>query len=453
VYTIVVGAGEVGSYLARILVEEGHSVAVIELDEKLAQQLDNELDALVVQGTGVSNRTLAQAGVERADLVLAVTHVDEVNLIACMAAARMGPKTIRTVARVREEVYLAGDSSVEASDLGLSLLVGPERSVANEVVSLLRYEGSGNVQHMADDRLILLELPLSPDSPLVHETLAEIRDVFPQPSLVVAVRGHKGLRIPRGTDTIGADERAYILTVPQNANEFWILSGKPWHHVRHVLMIGCGKIGFHLARELEAMKMFPTIIEIDRERAEWVSRRLTKSIVLSGDGTDPDLLREQLEERSDAVVVLLEDDEKSVLVGLLARHLGARKVIVRSDKPAYAPIAHRLGVDALISPKRAVADDILRFIRRGTVASAHMLGDHEGEILELVVPERPARPEILRSPLREIEFPEGALVGAVVRTEGVTIATGDTVLRPGDGLLIVSTLRAVHAVEALLAAE
>ena len=452
-YIIIVGAGEVGSYLARILVEEGHSVAVIELDEKLAHRIDAELDALVVQGTGVSHRVLERAGVERADLVLAVTHVDEVNLITCMAAARMGSKKLRTVARVREEVYLAGESTLVAGDLGLSLLVGPERSVASEVVSLLRYEGAGNVQHMADERLILLELPLSSDSPLVHESLADLRDVFPQPSLVVGVRGMKGLRIPRGTDVIRADERAYVLTVPQNADEFWILSGKPWHHVRHVLIIGCGNIGFHLARELEGLQMFPTIIDIDRDRAEWVAKRLTSSIVLCGDGTEPDLLREQLEERSDAVVVLLEDDEKSVLTGMLARELGAKKVIVRNDKAAYASVAHRAGVDALISPKRAVADDILRFVRRGNIASAHMLGDHEGEILELLVPDRPARREIIERPLRELDFPEGALLGAVVRPDGVTIAAGDTVLRPGDDLLIIALPRAAPQVERMLASE
>lgn len=452
-YILIVGAGEVGSYLSRILIEEGHSVAIIEQDERLAHQIDAELDALVVQGTGVSHRVLTRAGVDQADLVLAVTHVDEVNLITCMAAARMGSKRLRTVARVREEVYLAGESSLVAADLGLSLLVGPERSVASEVVSLLRYEGAGNVQHMADDRLILLELPLSTDSPLVHESLVELRDVFPQPSLVVGVRGAKGLRIPRGTDVITADERAFVLTVPQNANEFWILSGKPWHHVRHVLIIGCGNIGFHLARELEGLEMFPTIIEIHRERAEWVAKQLTRSIVLCGDGTDPDLLREQLDERCDGVVVLLEDDEKSVLTGMLARNMGAKKVIVRNDKPAYAQVAHRLGVDALISPKRAVADDILRFVRRGNIASAHMLGDHEGEILELLVPERPVRREILERPLRELDFPEGALVGAVVRPDRVTIAAGETVLQPGDDLLIVALPRAVQAVERLLEQE
>jgi trk system potassium uptake protein len=449
VYIIIVGAGEVGSYLARILVEEHHNVAIIESNEKLARDLDASLDALVIHGTGVSQQSFRQAGIEQADLVLAVTQIDEVNLIACMTALKCA-RAPRTVARVRHLEYLAGGAALSAEELGVSLLVGPERAVAAEVVSLLSYEGSGEVHYLAEGRLVLLELPLSHDSPLTHETLSELKDVFPNPSLVVGVSGPRGFRIPRGDDSMSVDERAYILTKPENADEFWILSGKPWHHVRHVLIIGCGQIGFHLARALESQKLYPTIIELDPERANWVSKRLTKSIVLSGDGTDPDLLREQLEERADAVVVLLEDDEKAVLVGLFARHLGAKKVIVRSDKAAYNPICHKLGVDALISPKRAVANEILRFVRRGRVAAAHMIGDHEGEILEFRVPDEPDH-AIVGKPVRELELPHGVLFGAVVHEDSVTLVTGDTILQPGDELLVVSMPGSVPDVERLFA--
>ncbi len=449
-YIIIVGAGEVGSYLARILVEEHHDVAIVERDEKLARDLDASLDALVVHGSGVSRAALDRAGIRRADLVLAVTQVDEVNIIACMTAVKFGKSGVRTVARVRDAQYLAGESALSAEELGLSLLVGPERAVASEVVNLLGYEGAGEVHHLASSRLVLLELPLASDSPLTNESLAELAQVFPTPSLIAAVSGLKGLRIPRGDDVMSAEERAYVLTTPSNADEFWILSGKPWHHVRHVLIVGCGDIGFHLARQLESQRMFPTIIELDRERAEWVSQRLTKSIVLHGDGTQPDFLREQLEERADAVVVLLDDDEKSLLIGLFAKHLGAKKTVVRSDKPAYRPIAHKLGIDALISPRRAVADEILRFVRKGRVASAHMLGDHEGELLELHVPQEPRHPEILETPLKQMQFPSGALVGAVVRDEEMQIATGETRLQRGDRLLIVALADAIHDVENLL---
>jgi trk system potassium uptake protein TrkA len=449
-YIIIVGAGEVGNYLARILVEEHHDVAIVDHDENLARGLEAQLDALVIHGSGVNPEALRRAGIAKADLVLAVTHSDEVNLIACMTAKKLRSKT-QTVARVRESLYLADESSMNAKDLGLDLLVGPERAVASEVVSILGYEGAGEVHYLADGRIALLELPLSTDSPLVHETLAELRDVFPSPSLIAAIAGPNGLRIPRGDDRMAADERAYVLTVPGNSDEFWILSGRPWHHVRHTLIVGCGRIGFHLARQLEGQKMFPTIIEKDRKRAEWVATRLTKSIVLQGDATDPDFIREQLEERADAVVVLLEDDEKAIIVSLFTKQLGAKKVMCRVDKPAYWHIAHTLGIDALLSPKRAVAHEILRFVRRGSIHAAHMLGDHEGEILEMRVPDEPKNARIIGTPLKDLRFPDGALLGAIVKDDGIVIATGDTVLSAGDDLLVISLPGTIPAIEKLLA--
>jgi trk system potassium uptake protein TrkA len=370
-------------------------------------------------------------------------------MVVCLAALKYGKDSVRTVARVREEEYLEGDA-LNAEELGLSALVGPERAVAGEVVNLLSYEGAGEIHHLCEGRVALLELPLSPDSPLVHETLAELRGDLPMPSLVAAVRGPNGLRIPRGNDTMRADERAYILTEPDSADEWWILSGKPWHHVSHVLLIGCGNIGYHLVMQLESRGLFPTIIEKNRSRAEWLSKKLTKSLVLHGDGTDTELLREQLTERSDAVVVLIDDDHEAVLVGLFAKELGAKKVVVRCDQLDYAPIAHKLGIDALISPQRAVADRILRYIRRGRIAGLHMLGDHEGEIIDIKVPDKPLSPEILEKPLSKLKFPDGTLLGVVVRDDEVAIASGKTVLRPGDDLLVVTMPHAIHAVEKLL---
>jgi trk system potassium uptake protein TrkA len=447
-YVIVVGAGEVGCYLATILVDEGHDVAIVEANEDLCRKLEGDLDCLVVNGSGVNRSVLLRAGIKKANLVIGVTQVDEVNLVSSMIASRLGNDPL-TVARVREvEHYQAG--TLQAKDMGLSLLVGPEKSVADQVVGQLSFEGTGEIRSIADGQLVLLELPLSADSPLCHDTLANLRDTFPEPSLVVGVSGSNGLRIPRGDDILQLDERAEVLTTPKNIDEFLILSGKPWHHVRHVLIVGCGSIGFRLARELEDRRLYPTIIEHDRQRAEWVSRNLTKSIVLHGDGTDPQLLDEQLEEVADAVVVLVEDDEKAVVIGMMAKHLGAKKVLVRSDKLAYAPIAHKMGIDALISPRRALANSILHFVRRGHVANAQMLGDHEGEILELRIPDKPANGKLLDHPLKDLDFPRDVLVGGVIRGDRVFIPDGNVILQPGDTALVIALPKAIAQVEKLL---
>jgi len=445
VYIIIVGAGEVGTYLARMLVSEEHDVALIEREESIVRGLDASLDALVIRGSGIDRDCLASAGINKADLVLAVTAIDEVNLITCMVASRLAPD-VRTVARVRGIEYLVSRAGLTADSLGLSKLVGPERAIASKVVSLLQYEGAGEMRKVAGGKLVLLELPLGPDSPFVHETLSELTEVLGDKSLVCAVLGDHGVRIPRGSDKLQVDERAMILTTPDSVDMFMILSGKPWHHVHHVLIIGCGTIGFHLAQELEAMRVYPTIIEMDAARAEFVAQRLDKCEVLHGDGTDTELLTEELAERADAVVVLLEDDEKAMLLGLFAKHLGAKKVIVRSDKPAYWPIGRKLGIDALISPQRALADAILRYVHRGEFESAHIIGSQEGEMIQLKV----SNAKIIGKPLKEIDFPIGSLIGAVIRDGEVDIARGHTVLQAGDDVLVVALPAAVQKVEKLL---
>lgn len=449
-HVVIVGAGEVGSYVARILVEEGHDVAVIEIDEVLARKLDASLDALVVHGSGISPSVLQQAGIGRADLLLAVTAVDEVNLIACMTALKFASKRLRAVARVRQSRHMSGGLALSAEDLGLDALVSPEEAVAESTVEMLRYAGSGEMREIAGGKLLLVGMELDADSPLVHGTLAELRRDFPKDFAVVAVQGPEGVRVPRPDDRMNADDRAFVLTLPANLTELAILSGQPWYHVRRILVVGCGNTGLALARELERQDLATTVIESDGDRAELVAGLLPRCLVLHADGSDPEFLRKQIEEeRIDAVLVLLKDPEKSVLIGIFAKSLGARKVIVRCDKPAYVPLANRLGIDAVISPKRAMTDAILRYVRRGKVGSALLLGEHEVEILGFKVPEKP-RKRLVGRPLAELELPEGALIGAVIRDGEVMLAAGDTLLRPGDELFVACRPDLLERVERLL---
>ena len=380
-YVVIVGAGEVGSYLAKIFVDEDHDVAVVEMNEELARQLDASLDALVVHGSGVNPVVLKRAGIERADLLLAVTTVDEVNLIACMTGRQHGKPDLRAVARVRQSREVAGELSLSAESLGLDALVSPEQAIADAAVDVLRYTGSGEMRELVEGKLVLVGMVLGADSPLVHDTLAQLRSEFPGDFLVVAVQGPNGIRIPSGTDQLAVDERAFVLTLPENLTEMVILSGQPWYHIHRIMIIGCGNTGLALARELDGLDLPPTIIEMDHRRAKMVAGLLPHSLVLHGDGSDPEFLKHRLEEgQIDAVVVLLEEAEKSVLIGIFAKSLGARKVVVRCDELGYIPLAHKLGVDAALSPKRAMTDTILRYVRRGTVASTLLLGEHEAEV-------------------------------------------------------------------------
>jgi trk system potassium uptake protein TrkA len=452
VYVIVIGGGEVGRFIAEILIEETHEVVIVEPDELTAQRLQASLDVMVVTGSGVSPPTLQSAGISRADLVLAVTPIDEINLVACMIAKKHGPPTLRTVAKVKQSHYVAGDAPFSEDDLdAVDALVHTERAIATIALEMLRFAGSGELRDVAGGRLALVGMLLGSESPLVTDTLASIRTDLPKESIVVAVQNSAGVRIPNGSDRLKVDERAYILTLPKHLTELTILSGQPWQRVHRVLLIGIGNTGFALAQELEAKGFTPTLLEIDHERAERVAARLPRSSVLHGDGTDPDLLRRLIDEHHvDAVVVLLKDPERSLLLGIFAKSLGAKKVVVRCDKPEYAHLANRLGVDAIISKKRAVANAVLRYVSRGRVESTLLLGDeHDAELIDFRIGDAPKRQVTMR-PLKDLAFPPNALVAAVLRDGRPFIASGDTVLQPRDELFVVCTPDAIASVEALI---
>ncbi len=453
-YVIIIGGGEIGRFIAEVLIGEAHEVVIVEAKDEVANRLEG-LDASVVLGSGVSPPILRRAGIERADLFLAVTPVDEVNLVACMIAKKHGPASLRTVAKVKQSHYVAGaGAAFDADDLdAVDALVHTERAIASIAMDMLRYAGSGELREVAGGRLLLVGMLLGPDSPFVGGTLAEIREDLPKECLVVAVQHNDGVRIPTGTDRLAVDERAYVLTLPKNLTELTILSGQPWYRAHRILLIGIGNTGLTLAHDLVAKGFVPTLLEQDHARAELVASRLPKAMVLHGDAADPDFLRRVIEEQHiDAVVVLLHDPERSLLLGIFAKSLGAKKVLVRCDKPEYAHLAYKLGIDAIISKKRAVANAVLRYVSRGRVESTLMLGgEDDAELIAFRVSDAPARAELTTRPLRELVLPEGSLVGAVVRDGEAIIATGDTVIRPRDEVFVVCRPEAIAKFETLLA--
>ncbi len=450
-YVVIAGAGEVGSYVGRILVEEGHEVALIERDEDVARRIDSTLEALVVTGPSTSPQTLEQAGVRDADLLLAVTGIDEVNLITCMTARKYGGSRLRVVARVRQSQGMAG-LALSADDLGLDALVSPQQAVAQTALEDLRYRGSGEMHELADGRLVLIGMMLPEGSSWTTGTLAAVRNELPEQSLVVAVQNDQGFRIPVGTDRLRPGERAFIVTTPVHVDELAAHSMEAERPVRRVLVIGCGNTGLVLAERLHRQRWIATtIIERQERRAEEVANRLPRALVLQGDGSDPDLLQDQVASgRAEAVLVLLKDSEKALLAGIFAKSLGARKVIVRCDRPAYDHLAHQLGVDAVISPRRAMTNAILRYVRAGNVRATLALGEHDVELTDFRIPAEPRWEQLVTQPISELEFPAGLLIAGLVRKGEVIIPSGPTRLQPGDEVLVACRPDALGELERLL---
>ena len=448
-YIIIVGAGDVGFNLAETLVSEGHDVVVIENNEKISSRIDQVLDAMVIQGSGLSRAVLNEAGIRNADLFIAATRIDEVNLVSCTIAQKAGPHSLRTVARIKE-IELYTDNAIHGRDLGISLLIGPRESVVEQIMGQMLFSGSGQIRTMADGHLSLLELPLAPSSPLVNKPIASLREELPMPSLIVGVYGPNGFRIPDGKLQLSPDERVDILTPSAQIQKLLKWSSNKQHTTKHVLILGAGATGIRLARRIEHSKMACTVLEADKSKCENAAKVLNKSNVIQGDPSDTAFLKEQMGVDPDAVFVDLDDDEKNVLLGLFAKQLGAHKVIVLSNKLAYTPLAHKMGIDAVFSPQLAMAKAILQFIRQGN--ARFMLGDHDGEVLEIVIPTPPKNRAILEHPLSEIDFPDHALLGAVSRDKTVFMPNGKTILESGDKLFIFVLTPAIQAVEKLFQA-
>jgi trk system potassium uptake protein TrkA len=448
-HVIIVGGGEVGSYIARVLSEEQQDVYMIEQSERLARELDEKLDARVIQGTGISRRTLQRAGIERADLLLAVTQVDEVNLVAAMTGDKLNPDC-RTVARVRDTRFLRGTDALRAEEYGIDFLVSPEEAVANQVVQLLMYRGPGQVSNLANGQVALMELPVMPHSTLPYITCGEFAAALPSHSHVVAILDESGLRIAQAQDRLHVGQRAFVLGAPGELNEILSLAGSDIQHIKRVLLIGGGFIGARVGGALQGLRFDVTLVEKDAQRAEELATTLHKIRVIHGDGTDPVLIQDHVREGHEAVVVLPEEDSTALLIGILAKHFGAKKVIARVDSNSYAPIAHKLGIDALISPQRAMADSILQFTRHGQITSTTMLGDHQGEILDFRIDAR-SNPKLTQEPLKDIKIPANSLIAVIVRDGEILLPRLDESarLKLGDHVFVVGLRDAVPRLEAL----
>jgi len=436
----------VGQYLAQILIEEKQDVCVIEKDEKLASDLDQKLDAKVLHGTGISRHLLHKAGIERAHLLLAVTEIDEVNLVAAMTADKISPEC-RTVARVRDRRFVDGTDAIKPEEYGIDFLVSPEEAVGAQVVELLKYQGAGEISPLGDGQVSLLDLPVLPHTTLPYLSCGEFAEALPAHARVVALLGDDGLRIARAEDRLDVGQRSFVLAARSEINEVLALAGAGVERIEHVLLIGGGTIGAHVAGALE--RAFDvTVIEENLQRAEEMAVLLKQAKVLHGDGTDPTLLQEQIREGQEAVVVLPHQDSLSLLTAIMAKQFGAKKVIARVDNSAYAPTARKLGIDALISPRRAMADAIMRFVRRRGTMSTTMLGNHQGELIDIYVE---SEGRVTGVPIRELKVPKDCLIGMIARGDELIIPQpdNDTRIEPGDHVFIVALRAAVPRVEAL----
>ncbi len=441
---IIVGAGKVGFNIAQMLSKENHDVILIEQDPERQRIIEENLDVQTILGNGASLALLEEAGIRDADLLIAVTEMDELNMIACLLAKSLGvPKTI---ARVRNPEYVDTADKAHNSFLGIDLVINPERVTAKMIAELAEVPEAINVEYYAGGKVQLLELPLASNAPVIGKPLSDLK--FSHPYLIAAILRNGSMLVPRGDDVLLPGDIIFVLAETREMVAIEKLLGKERLKVESVFILGGGRLGFYLAKLLEKRHMKVKIVEKDIEKCHNLSRQLSRSMVLHGDGTDINLLEAEDAGKADLFVAVTSDDKVNLLVSLLAKHLGAKRTISQIRRSDYIPLVEKVGIDVVVSPRLLTAGAILKYIRKGDIVSVSVLEGAKAEMMELIMPENSP---VLDKPLKSLRFPRNAIIGAVVRKEKVIIPSGSDVLQRGDTVIIFALPNAVTRVEEFFA--
>ena len=443
---VVVGAGEVGFHLAERLSEESQDVVIIESDPDRADFASQQLDVQTVVGNGASLSALEQASVQGASMLLAVTSRDEVNLIACMAAKRMGVEY--TVARISNPEYYERGSVLSREDLGIDLMVNPERECARETLQLLQNPAFSEVAEFAGGRVQLLGLKVMPGAPVAGHTIRELRAEFTggYHYVTVAIVRDGVTRIPKADSTIEAGDHIYLVAPTSEIEDVPLLAGYDRFELRRVMIAGGSTEGLYLAELLEDAGIECTLFERDWRRCVELAEQLPRSLVLHGDATDLELLEMEGVSGVDGFVAATANDETNLLSSLVAKTAGAKKVVSLVHKFEYLKLVPRVGVDASVSPRISTVNAILRHVRRGRVMTVATLSGIEAEAIEFVV-DNDSR--IAGQALRDVEFPKDGVVGTLLRGDEIILPRGEDVLHPGDDVIVFAMPEAIPEVEAL----
>lgn len=445
---LILGGGEVGFHLAQRLSNEGQDVVLIDSDPDRAAYVSEQLDVLTVVGNGASVPILEQAGVRGASMVLSVTSVDEVNLIACLAASRFGVQY--TVARVSSPDYYTPGSVLSKEQLGITRLINPEREAARDAYQLLAQEVATDVASFAEGRVQLIGLRVKEGAPVAGKQLVQLaKELASFHYVTVAIARDGKTIIPTGTDTIEPGDQIYLISPSNEVSNIPRLAGYTLHPLKRVMIAGGSLEAQYLVERLTRAGVATTIIDRDRRRCLELAELLPKSLVLHGDATDMELLEMEGVAGVDGFVASTGDDQTNLLSSLLAKNAGGdAKVIALIEKSEYLPLVPKVGIDAAVSPRMSAVNAILRFIRRGRVLAIATMTGTDAHAIEFTI--KPGS-RVIGQPIRKLHFPANALVGAIVRGREFITPRGDDTFEAGDDVIVFGFSEALKKVDRLFA--
>ena len=442
---IVVGGGEVGFHLAERLSEETQDVVLIDSSAARAEDVGNRLDIMTVVGNGASLSVLEEAGIRKAKMVLAVTSVDEVHLIVGLAARRLDVEYV--AARISSPDYYHRGAVLSGEVLGINLMINPERECARETLELLRSEVATDVASFADGRVRMIGLKVREGARIAGKSLRTLAAELPEHHYATAAiqRGEQTI-LPRGDDTIEAGDHIYLLSPKNERGDIPKLTGYEPFKLQRVMIAGGSQEGLHIAELLEQTGVEATIIERDRARCLELAEALPKALVLNGDATDLELLEMEGVAGMDAFVASTGNDDTNLLTSLLAKTVGARKVVALIDDFSYLQLIPRLEIDASVSPRLSTVNAILRDVRGEGITSVATLKGIDAEAIEFVAA---GGSKIVGKRLDGVHFPPGARLGILIRGEEIIVPQADTEVRAGDHAVAFALPTCIHDLEKL----
>jgi trk system potassium uptake protein TrkA len=434
--------GDVGYHLAKQLSSEAHDIIAIDIDQERLSYSDSMTDIMTINGSSTSIKILRAAKVEKADLLVAVTSSEEVNLTTAILAKKLGAK--KTIARIGNGEYLQPDIGVNFGELGVDFMIYPEELAALETVNLIMRTAATDVLEFEGGKLSVIGLKLDKNAPVMHQRLAEVAKQYHTIDFrIVAIHRNFRTIIPSGNDKFIPNDQVFVITTPGGSETILKLAGKENLKFENIMILGGGRIGRRVAKLLED-SMNVKLIESNTEKTYELADYLQKTLIIQGDGRDIDLLAQESIIDMDAFIALTEDAETNIITCLMAKHLGVKKAIALVDKADYIPLTQTIGLDSLINKKLLAANSISRFIRKGEIVAMATLEGIDAEVLEYI-----AQPGsiITKKKVKDLGFPKEAIIGGVIRGNESVITIGNSQIKENDKVVVFSLPGAVKKIE------
>ena len=448
---LIIGAGAVGFNIAKQLSKEGHDISIIDENSALVKKISESLDVYVVAGNGTSPSILEAAGVRDVDMVLAVTTSDEVNIIACIIANHYGNDKKIKIARIRNSEFTSNDSLFKQNVFCVDHMINPEQIIVKSIINIIETPGATFAIDFPVGNIVLRGFHVHEETPLVGRDFSELEDIeYTDSFSIVYIQRNGEMIIPTHDTVIQHEDNIFVLISKTGLPYFLPMVNRRADEVEKIVIYKASLTGLQLAKSFEGSSINVTMIEPEKDKAEKAAAYLKEAIVLHGDATEIDVLKEASIEDTDIFIALSENEQTNLLTALLAKKHGAGKTIVLTNEPDLVHIINQVDVDVVVNPRLVTANAILQHVRRGQILSIAKLGDSEAEAIELIAEEGS---EIVKKPLSKIRFPKNSVLGAIVRNNTILLPKGVEAINPGESVIVFTLPEGIERVQALFSVK